>query len=117
VTVNDDFFELVGEDLSGVVFVRDYVQLQFDPPPSLNAGTPVTVHSRGGRATLGEEAFANLIIGQIGKVVRSASIQPDVALVIEFDDGSTISVSLIPSDYYGPEAVNLFRKDGSVVVI
>ena len=116
-TANDDFSELVGEDLSGVVFVRDYVQLQFDPPPLLNAGTPVTVESSGGRATLGQEAFANLIISQIGRVVRCVSVLSDVALVIEFDDGSTISVSLRPSDYSGPEAVNLFRKDGSIVVI
>ena len=28
--------QLVGEDLSGIVFVRDYLQLQFNPPPRIN---------------------------------------------------------------------------------
>jgi hypothetical protein len=32
---SDDFAELIGEDLSGVTFVRDYLQLQFNPPPIL----------------------------------------------------------------------------------
>ena len=41
--VNSEFSELVEAELSGVTFVRDYVQLQFDPPPILNLYTPVTV--------------------------------------------------------------------------
>ena len=42
---SEDFSCLVGEDQSGVTFVRDYLQLQFNPPPLLNALTPVTVRT------------------------------------------------------------------------
>ena len=80
----DDFSELVGEDLSGVTFVGDYLQLQFNPPPLLNAYTPVTVRSGAHTATFGEAAFANLLIAQIGKVVNltmSSLVKPSGAVV------------------------------------
>jgi len=63
------FEELVGEDLSGVAFVQDYFQLQFNPPQVLNAYTPVTVRTVNCTATSGQQAFANLLIGQINKCV------------------------------------------------
>jgi hypothetical protein len=40
---SEDFKDFVGEDLSGVTFVRDYLQLQFNPPPMINAYTPVQI--------------------------------------------------------------------------
>jgi len=87
--------------LSGVTFVRDYIQLQFNPPPILNAYTPVTVSVGGRSATLGDEAFANMIIGQINKYVKSVDVQPDVVIAIHFEDTSIVSISLRPSDYRG----------------
>jgi hypothetical protein len=114
---SDDFAELVGEDLSGVTFVRDYLQLQFNPPPLLNAYTPVTVRCREQTATFGEEPFANLLIAQIDKVVAAVELLPEEALEIRFEDGSTVAVSLRREDYVGAEAINLFRKDQGMVVI
>lgn len=111
------FSELLAEDLSGVTFVRDYLQLQFNSPPSLNAYTPVTVSCGGRSASSGEEAFANLLIGQINKVASSVDLRPEDALIIRFEDGSTIAVSLRPEDYVCPEAVNFYRKDDSTVVL
>ena len=61
----------VAEGLSGIVFVRDYLQLQFNPPPPINAySARVVVSSDGRSAAFGEEAFANLAIGLIGHFVR-----------------------------------------------
>jgi hypothetical protein len=113
-----DEFErgLIGEELSGVTFVRDYVQLQFNPPPMVNALTPVTVSTASTSATLGEPDFANLLIGQIGKSIQAVEFRESNALRLIFEDASVVSISLKPGERVGPEAVNLMRKDGTLVV-
>ena len=113
----EDFRELLGEDLSGVTFVRDYLQLQFNPPPMLNAYTPVTVRCGEDTATFGEKTFPNLLLAQLNKLVRNVEFLPDEALDIIFEDGSSISVSLRPADYVGPEAINLFCKNKEMIVV
>jgi hypothetical protein len=56
--------QLVGEDLSGIVFVRDYLQLQFNPPAQVSVySRRVVVSSDGRSAAFGEDAFANLASG------------------------------------------------------
>jgi hypothetical protein len=112
-----DFQELVGEDLSGVTFVRDYLQLQFNPPPMLNAYTPVTVRCANQTACFGDTSFPNLILGQLNKFVRGVEMRPEEALEITFDDGSTVSVSLRREHYVGAEAINLFRKNREMIVV
>ena len=52
------FEELISEELAAVTFVRDYVQLQFGSPPTLNAYTPVTVRSQGTASRSGDSFFA-----------------------------------------------------------
>jgi hypothetical protein len=97
--------------LSGVSFVLNYIQLQFDPPPTVNALTPVTVRSGGRQAVQGEEPFRNLLCDQILKTVTSVDLQHEEALTFGFADGSEISLSLRPSDYVCPEAVDVYGKD------
>src|SRR6267143_433397 len=98
--------QLVGEDLSGIVFVRDYLQLQFNPPPQINAySTRVVVSSNGRSAAFGEEAFANLAIGLIGRFVREVRVDAQQSFCILFTDGAEIIISLRPEHYQGPEAV------------
>jgi hypothetical protein len=94
-----------------VTFVRDYVQLQFNPPPCLNAYNAVSVLSGGKKVRQGQEAFANALIAQISKVVYGVEMIPSEALVIRFQDGSEISVSLHPADYRGPEGALLLGRD------
>jgi hypothetical protein len=112
----DAYSGLVGEELSGVVFVRDYVQLQFDGV-TLNALTPIRVRAGLCSAGFGEESFANLLIAQIGKRVVHAAANPGHSVDIQLSDGSSMAVSLRPEDYVGPEAVNLRGRDGSLVVL
>jgi hypothetical protein len=110
------FSVLIGEDLGGVVFVRNYLQLQFDAPTTLTVHTPLTIRSGGKEATSGQEVFANLLIGQINKVVIKVEVRNSDAIVLQFADGSTISVSLRDEDYAGPEAVVLHGKNNLIVV-
>jgi hypothetical protein len=109
--------QVIGRRLSGVSFVLDYIQLQFDPPPTINALTPVTVRSGDRQSVQGEEPFRNLLCNQILKTVASVRLQQEEALTFEFADGSEISLSLRPSDYVCPEAVNVYGKDHFCLVI
>jgi hypothetical protein len=107
------FKDLLVEDLSGVTFVRDYVQLQFNPNPVLNVYTPITVTTDALKSRTGESEFANVLIGQINKFVAEVTIEPEVSISIHFRDGSVISFSTRPEDRVH-EAFTLFTKAGGV---
>ena len=109
--------QLVGEDLSGIVFVRDYLQLQFNPPPQLNVySRRVVVSSAGRSATFGEEPFANLALSLIGKFVRKVEVD-EQSFRIEFADDSEIAISLRPEHYQGPEAVDFQGRNNQWAVL
>ena len=109
--------QLVGEDLSGIVFVRDYLQLQFNPSPQLNVYSSRVVASSGGRsAAFGEEPFANLVLTLIGKFVREVGVD-EQSFEITFADESTITISLRPEHYRGPEAVDFQRRNNEWAVL
>jgi hypothetical protein len=114
---SDAFADLIEADFAGVTFIRDYLQLHFDVGFLLNAYTPVTVCCGGASATLGENAFANLLVRQIGKVVCGVDLRSREALTIRFEDGSTIAVSLRLEDYSGPEAIHFVRPDHRWLVV
>jgi hypothetical protein len=102
--------QLLTEDLSGVTFVRDYLQLQFNPPPMINVYSRCSVHSGAESASFGEQAFANLVIGQINKAVRSVSDDHEV-LTIAFADDSRIEIPFGQGTFDGPEAFEFWGRD------
>jgi hypothetical protein len=109
--------QIVGEQLSGVTFVMDYLQLQFNPPPLINAYTPVTVFISGKCYVSGDDQFRNKLCEQIAKIVKSVIIKSEVSFLITFEDGSAISVSLRTSDYVGPEAMEFHGRNNLWMVI
>jgi hypothetical protein len=107
------FHDLLTEDLSGVVFVRDYVQLQFNPHPTLNIYTPIAVEHASKRYTSGDDQFANALIGQINKFVAEVRVnQQNIA--IHFRDQSVISFSTRPDDAGRYESFTFFTRGGGV---
>ncbi len=113
----ENFADLIGEDLSGVTFVRDYLQLQFNPPPLLNAYAPVHVRSGESFSRFGEEHFANLLIAQIDKVVRDVNVALGDALTIRFEDNSEIAISLRLEDMVEGEALVFHGRHNRFVVV
>ncbi len=109
------FSQIIGEKLSAVVFVLDYHQLQIDGP-SLTILNPITVASDGSSVAVGEDQFRNRLCEQIAKIVRRADCKEGDALVVEFEDDWTISVSLKNEDYNVPEAV-IFRGHNALCVV
>jgi hypothetical protein len=94
---------IVGEQLSAVVFVQDYLQLQFDGP-TLTLLTRISVRSSGGEAVAeGAAGWRDALCGQITRIVKAVRIN-EGDLVVDFADGSAISASIRPEDYRCAEA-------------
>jgi|SRR5271157_4987542 len=95
--------EIVGEQLSSVEFVQDYMQLHFDGP-TLTAFVLPTLKSYGRTIRFGEQGYRDELCAKIGHNVSAAYVREGDAIIVEFDDGSEISISLRPEDRVGPEA-------------
>jgi hypothetical protein len=97
---------LDGETLESVTFVADYWQLRFGNS-TISPLTRIEVRASGSVVRSGDDQFRNRLCEQMGKVVESFELTPSVASVITFEDGSEIWISLDPSDYRGPEALQI----------
>jgi hypothetical protein len=106
---------LDGATLQSVTFVADYWQLHFDLS-TISAFTRTEVNSGDAIVRDGDDQFRNRLCEQIGKVVESFDLQEAIACTIKFDDLSSISISLRPADYQGPEAINISGAGHFVVV-
>ena len=102
--------QLIGEDFSGVTFVRDYLQLQFNPPPLLNVYAPCSVYASGCSASFGDDSFANLMISQIGQSVVAVD-GADNTLTISLTKGSRIVIPFGEGTFDGPEAFEFWGRD------
>jgi hypothetical protein len=100
--------------LTSVIFVMDYVQLDFDGP-RLTAVTLPTVEVEGVRLKFGQPGYRDALCERIEHTVVRADAIADESLRIEFDDRSVIGVSLRPEDYRAAEAA-LLRADSKLAI-
>lgn len=101
------FKRLIGEQLTTVIFVLDYVQLQFSNGSTLTALTWPSVDVGGTVLGYGKPNYRDALCERIAKTVRAGSVVEGEFLSVEFDDNSVISVSLRPEDYSAAEAAVL----------
>lgn len=114
---SDIFAELRGASLSAVTFVQDYLQLWFDGP-GINVTNPLTVHADGVSVTSWQPGFRDALCSAIAKIVADVEFREGEALVIRFDDGAALSVSLRAADYTTPEAIYAHGfRDGAWFVV
>jgi len=106
---------LAGSQLSAVVFVQDYIQLQFDGP-GLTVLTKSSVRVMNQSFEWGKQGYRDALCERIGKLVRQASTIPEQEIKIEFEDGSSISISLNPKDYRTAEAA-IFNNPPNPTVV
>lgn len=104
-----------GSQLSSVEFVQDYVQLRFDGP-TFTAITPPRVFVMNQWFEWGKQGYRDALCDRIGKLVRHGSTIPEQEIKIEFEDGSSISISLNPKDYRTAEAAILDNPPNPTVV-
>jgi hypothetical protein len=105
VRVNSLLLRLVGEESSSVVFVRDYVQLDFDGPrlslfvwPQVAAGAEVR--------RMGDPGYRDALCALIGHAVVSVAERTAVGLVVDFGVGSVV-IRPEPEELVGPEIAML----------
>jgi len=100
---------LVGEQLSSVTFVQDYVQLSFDGPCLTLFTWPVVIISE--RAiSKHEQNYKDALCAQIGIQIASTILNPSDCLTILFSNSIILQVSLKDEDYVAAEAV-MFQSD------
>ena len=96
--------QLIGEQLSAVTFVQDYLQLHFDGP-CLNVYNPLTVTTINSTVKTWDNQLRNTLCGQIAKTVVAITIVAHRYLRITLVDGVAISISLSDKDYTTAEAL------------
>jgi hypothetical protein len=97
------FEELIGEQLSAVTFVQDYLQLWFDGP-GINVTSQLTIRTPKVSIASGGAGFRDLLCEQITKIVTGVDRRPGDFLSITFKDGSSLLISLRKEDCMGAEA-------------
>jgi hypothetical protein len=101
---NEPLQIIVGEKLSAVVFVMDYIQLQFDGPCLSLIHEPEVITPTG-TYTRDVPGFRDTLCEQITHIVTSALVTMNDDFEIMFDHGTIIRISLRPEDQRFPEAV------------
>ena len=94
--------DLVGEKLSSVTFVLDYLQLDFDGSGFTMFIWPVII-SDNEKAVFGEAQYRNRLCALIAKVVARIEYDEDVFLNIIFDEANQIQWSVADRPDDSPE--------------
>src|SRR5437870_4887889 len=103
---------IIGEQLSAVTFVQDYLQLHFDGPRLTVFSHPIVM--RGDKMFhWGRPGFRDALCSSIAKKVTEARIAYSESISICFADGSTIQIPLQDDGYLDGEAVN-FDAGGNI---
>lgn len=94
---------IVGEPLSAVIFVMDYLQLQFAIERLTGYVWPLV---QGERGTVRFEApgYRDALCSLIGSIVEKVDEYLDLGLVVTFDGGQRLIFPLkVEGDFFGPE--------------
>lgn len=101
--------ELIGEGLSSVTFVVDYVQLRFNGPP-LNLYVWPRIRTRGHILQRPDARYAGTLIGLIGVRVSAVDELLDQGLALDFDDGTRLTIPLDGSELVGAEVAEYTNR-------
>jgi hypothetical protein len=94
---------LVGEQLSSVIFVADYVQFDFNGPVLTAYANPTAIH-QGQRARFPDPSSRDTLCSLIHQLVRAAVEVEDDRIELRFESGDQLIVPLDPASFRGPEA-------------
>jgi len=103
------FARLSGEQLTDVIFVKDYSQLQFGSY-LLTVFTPLVVQTRLQTHILGDATYRDALSQRIACHVTCVFLAED-QLNIGSEDGFAFRISLSQEGLVGPEAITLLFPD------
>lgn len=103
--------DIVGEYLSDVTFVMDYLQMNFGGP-SFNFYTWPVVLLAEGSFEITRPGYRDAICGLIGNTVQHVDVYLDTGLTLKFQGDKTITVSLrAPAGSAMPEIATYSTRD------
>lgn len=109
--------DLLDQELSGVCFVRDYVELEFDGA-TLRAFTPIRVEDpRGAAITPVDAEWRDALCQIIGRQVRAIRIVDAESIVVSFDDERVVVIPLDEASRIGPEAAHFVPYSRSNLLV
>lgn len=105
---------LIGQEVSAVCFVRDYVELHFGGPVLRALSDPVGVYG-GHEWRFPAPGSLELMHGYIGKTVDGFELDPDRILALGFGE-HRFAIPLDEASRVGPEAAHLIgAKDNGQI--
>lgn len=102
---------LEGREVSAVVFVRDYLQLQFDGP-YLNAYVWPELHKGRQNWDVSRPGYKDALCNLIGRTIVAAVETPDERITLHVDDETSMEFSLRAEDRRCAEAVMVQDEGG-----
>ena len=106
---------LVGEEVSAVSFVRDYVEFHFDGPV-LRALTNPVVETADGRWQFPALGSRDALCAAIGLGVQQVEFATGAHIRLTLAGGLRLTIPLDQASYIGPEAAHLVTPEGGVAV-
>ncbi len=110
-----DLLQLVGEELSSVTFVQDYLQLDFNGPLLTLFVWPEVFREEGSYA-FGEPGYRDMLCGEIAQNVSEATLEAE-AIEVQFEDGVIFRASLREEDIDVTEAGHFHPGAGQPLVV
>lgn len=112
---------LVGKQLTGVVFVHDYVQLLFDESEPyddviLNIYSKSWITNKNGEFSSDRAGYRDSLCALIGGSVASLDGSLNEQFSIALDTGNSLTISLQEQDFTGPEAAYFVKRDNLMIV-
>lgn len=96
---------LIGETLSGVCFVMDYVEFHFDGAIVRALNYPI-LETRGVATTFGEPGSRDALCSAIGTLVEAVAIREKEAIEMRLSSGQVLRIPLDEGSMLGPEAAH-----------
>lgn len=102
---------LLGESLSSVTFVMDYVQMDFNGHRFNFYNWPMLYENQA-LFTQGKDIYCHKLVALIGQTIKAVDEYLDIGLSIEFELGSLLSIPLrVEENFSMPEIVEYHRPD------
>jgi hypothetical protein len=108
--------EIIGQPMSAVSFVHDYVEFHFDGK-ILRALTRPSTHIRGQATIFPQFGSRDALCSLIGKSVINVIVREGESIEIRFDGSEAINVPLSAPARIGPEAAHFVSGDNQPIEV
>ena len=108
--------DLVGQPMSGVSFVHDYVEFLFDGMILRSLTDPVVTSGKASFA-MPREGARDAFCALIGERVSNVVVREGDRIDLRFEGGSLITVPLGDSDRRGPEAAHFVPGENQPIEV